>query len=84
METYKVKKGDTLSEIAKKFKTTVSAIQAANKDKIKDVHVIQIGWILNIPNRSKDFETIGRQYEVALKDVQNLPSVRKLCELLEG
>ncbi len=84
MKTYKVKAGDTLSKIAKTYGTTVQAIQAANEDKIRDVHVIQIGWELTIPNRSKDFEAIGRQFDVALKDVQNLPSVKKLCELLEG
>ncbi|MBQ8169055.1 LysM peptidoglycan-binding domain-containing protein [bacterium] len=84
MKTYTVKAGDTLSKIAKTYGTTVQAIQAANADKIKDVHVIQIGWNLTIPNRSKDFEAIGRQLEIALRDVQNLPSVKKLCEMMEG
>lgn len=47
--TYKIKKGDTLSKIAKKFGTTTKAIKAANPDKIKDVNKIYAGDIIKIP-----------------------------------
>ena len=47
--TYKIKKGDTLSKIAKKYGTTVKAIKAANPDKIKDVNKIYAGDIIKIP-----------------------------------
>ena len=47
--TYKIKKGDTLSKIAKQYKTTVKAIKAANPDKIKDVNKIYAGDTIKIP-----------------------------------
>ena len=43
-----VKKGDTLSKIAKAYNTSVSAIASANK--IKDVNKIGAGQTLNIPS----------------------------------
>lgn len=90
---YTVKKGDTLSEIAQKFGTTVKAIQAANKSKITNVNLIGVGWVLNIPvsepsesvpKPSKDYRAIGKQYETALNDVRNLASVKKLLSMTEG
>lgn len=45
---HKVKKGDTLDRIAKKYSTTVAAIQAANGMKKGDTR-IQIGQSLKIP-----------------------------------
>lgn len=47
--TYKIKKGDTLSKIAKTFGTTVKAIKDANPDKIKNVNKIYTGDTLKIP-----------------------------------
>ena len=44
---YTVKKGDTLSAIAKKYGTTVKAI--ADQNKIKNVNLINIGQVLVIP-----------------------------------
>lgn len=49
--TYKIKKGDTLSKIAKTFGTTVKAIQEANPNKIKNVNKIYAGDIIKIPTR---------------------------------
>ena len=46
---YKIKKGDTLSAIAKKYKTTVKAIKAANPEKIKNVNKIYAGDVIKIP-----------------------------------
>lgn len=78
---HKVKKGETLSDIANKYGVTVNAIQKANSS-IKDINKIYVDQLLTIPNGSKDYEEIGTQFERALKDVQNLPSVKKLVELL--
>ena len=44
--TYKVKSGDTLSEIAQKFGTTVSKLATLNN--IKNVNLIYVGQILKI------------------------------------
>lgn len=49
--TYTIKKGDTLSKIAKKFGTTTKAIQAANPDKIKNVNKIYAGDKIKIPTK---------------------------------
>lgn len=48
--TYTVVKGDTLSQIAAKFKTTIQAIATANN--ITDVNLIYVGQKLVIPSPS--------------------------------
>ena len=45
---YTVKAGDTLSAIAKKYGTTVSAIQKLNTDLIKNVDLIYTGWKIRV------------------------------------
>lgn len=50
--THKVKKGDTLWALAKKYYGSGAkypTIYNANKDKIKNPNLIQIGWVLKIP-----------------------------------
>ena len=44
--TYTVKSGDTLSEIAEKYNTTVEKL--AEKNKIKDIHLIYVDQVLVI------------------------------------
>ena len=48
---YTVRKGDTLSGIAKKYNTTVEAIMQANP-KIKNPSVIYVGQVISIPVKS--------------------------------
>lgn len=45
---YTVQRGDTLSGIAKKYGTTVSAIQKLNFSLIKNVNLIQVGWQIRV------------------------------------
>lgn len=52
VRTHKVKKGDTLWALAKKYYgagAKYPTIYNANKDKIKNPNLIQIGWVLKIP-----------------------------------
>lgn len=49
--TYTVKKGDNLSKIAKKHKTTVSKLKTMNK--IKNVNLIRIGQKIKVPKTTK-------------------------------
>ena len=46
-QKYTVKKGDTLSAIAKKYGVTVDAIVKANN--IKNKNIIRVGTVLEIP-----------------------------------
>ncbi|MBX7185790.1 MAG: LysM peptidoglycan-binding domain-containing protein [Vicinamibacteria bacterium] len=51
-ETYTVKSGDSLSKIAKRKYGNANlwkAIFEANKDRIKNPDLIQVGWELRIP-----------------------------------
>lgn len=46
---YTVVGGDSLSKIGKAYGVSWQAIYEANKDRIKDPDLIQIGWKLKIP-----------------------------------
>lgn len=55
--TYTVKKGDTLSEIALRYNTSVNKLIELNKSKYPKIATsngsyIQTGWVLNIANNS--------------------------------
>lgn len=97
--TYKVKSGDTLSEIAAKYGVTVAAIKNANKDKIKNVNLIIAGWSLKIPVKEKEppkveasqpsetppkEKTLVEKFNEAIEDIRNLQSVQDLVKELEG
>ena len=45
---YTVKSGDTLSSIAQKYDTSVSAIQKLNPTLIKNVNLILTGWKIRV------------------------------------
>lgn len=45
---YTVKRGDTLSAIANKYGTSVSAIQKLNSSLIKNANLIQVGWRIRV------------------------------------
>lgn len=81
---YIVVKGDTLSEVAKRFGTTVKAIQKANPT-ITDANKIYIGMTLEIPMKhsehSPDYEALGRAFQRALNDISKLDSVKALLKM---
>lgn len=58
MATYRIKSGDSLSAIAKRFGTTVKSLQALNRIADKDVNLIFAGNDLKIPDRLGDVERI--------------------------
>jgi membrane-bound lytic murein transglycosylase D len=47
---HRVRKGDTLSGIAKRYKTRVSTISRANK--ISKTHILRVGKVLKIPGKA--------------------------------
>lgn len=73
--TYTVKKGDTLSAIAKVFNTTVENLVENNN--IQNPNMIYVGQVLVIPEND-----IGYQIKTVLRDIENLASVKKLMEML--
>lgn len=81
---YTVKRGDTLWTIAKKLLgdgNRYREIMAANS--MLDT-VIKPGQVLKIPSKGSGstYEEIGRAFEKALNDVDNLPSVQKLYQMI--
>jgi LysM repeat protein len=72
--TYKVKYGDTLSAIAKRYKTTVAAI--ATKNNIRNPNLIRIGQILVLPAPAPTYTQTGLStYKV--KSGDTLSSIAK-------
>ena len=56
--SYKVKKGDSLSMIAKKNGTTLSALLKANKIPLKDANKLSIGQSLKLPAKVKNRKSV--------------------------
>lgn len=83
MATYTVKKGDTLSGIATRYDTSVSALVSANG--IKNPNVIHVGQVIQIPAKktpTKDYAAIFKQAEKVMEDVEKLDSYKTLLSLL--
>ena len=86
---HKVKAGETLSAIAKKYGTTVPKIKAANAALITNVNMIKVGWNLVIPDTAAaapapDPVGILEQLEKTIKAVEALPEFKALEALLDG
>lgn len=75
--TYKVKKGDTLSAIAKKYKTTVAELASANG--IKNPNKISVGKVLTIPVKETD---VKKALDDCLDAIEALPEFKVLTELM--
>ena len=84
-KTYTVKKGDSLWKIATEHNVSVSEIRKANP-KYANTDLIHAGDVLVIPlpKVSDSSEAIRKQFATAMRDVQNLASVKKLMLMLEG
>lgn len=61
--TYTVKSGDTLSEIAEKYNTTVEKLAAKNN--IKDIHLIYVDQVLVIEGTASTVATAATTEETA-------------------
>lgn len=85
MTKYTVQKGDTLWGIAKKLLGDGNRYREIQKENGLTDTVIRAGMVLRIPKNSKpSFEEIGRAFEKAVQDVDNLPSIQKLYDLIGG
>ena len=83
---YTVKKGDTLTAIAKKYKVTLSALIKENG--IINSNLIRVGQQLVIPAATAtttdgpDYGAIGKQVVTVISDIEKLASYKKLVEML--
>lgn len=83
MKHYTIKKGDTLSEVALTFGTTVDLICSQNS--IKNPNRIYVGQVIQIPEPAViPVDTVAKALKVALEDIRKLPSVQALEALLKG
>lgn len=96
-KTYTVNKGDTLSSIAQKYKTTVKALQSLNN--IKDVNKIFVGQklktsgnALKIKNK-KQFYTIktgdtlseiSKRFNTSVKTLQSWNGIKNANQIYSG
>lgn len=83
MITYTIKKGDTVSKIAKNYKTTVAAIKKANPN-IKNIDKIYVGQKILIPTSisTSDVDTVKSTLKQCLSDIEKLDSFKKLVKLI--
>ncbi|MCY8141840.1 GH25 family lysozyme [Bacillus haynesii] len=94
---YTVKKGDTLSEIAQKYKTTVKALQSSNN--IKDPNKIYVGQKLKISSSAstasnkKQYYTINsgdtlsgisKRFNTSIKTLQNWNGIKNANKIYAG
>lgn len=70
---YKIKPGDTLSEIAKQYDLSTERLAAFNR--IRDIHTISAGHTLNIPYQVR---------EIRITEGQNLSSLAKKYEVSQA
>ncbi|MEC1262553.1 GH25 family lysozyme [Bacillus swezeyi] len=95
--TYTVKKGDTLSGIAQKYKTTVKALQSLNN--IKDANKIYVGQKLKISSSAstasnkKQYYTIksgdtlsgiSKSFNTSIKTLQSWNSIKNANKIYVG
>lgn len=79
--TYTVKPGDTLSEIAEKYNTTVEKLAAKNN--IKDIHLIYVDQVLVIEGTASTVATAATTEEtapVATETVEEAPAATTTYE----
>lgn len=85
MITYIVKKGDTLSSIAKKYDTSVSALVSLNN--LSNPNKISVGQVIKIkkvesPTVTLDSEFVKR-FNKCIEAIEKLPEYKAFEELLK-
>lgn len=84
--TYIVRKGDTLSAIAKSHNTTVAELASANG--LRNPNFIQVGQTLRIPTKEPAKPVNNNQVYNALVTcldaIEDLPEFKQLEALLNG
>ena len=90
---YKIKRGDTLSEIAKKYGTSVSTLASLNN--IKDVDKIYAGNTIKIPTNNSSYieykikkgdtlSEIAKKYGTTVKKLQSINGIKNANKIYAG
>lgn len=69
-EWYKVRRGDNLSEVARKLRTSVETLVAHNN--LDDAHRIYVGQILRVPQKDEIIQPKTEKKPVLLADASNV------------
>lgn len=80
---YVVKKGDTLSSIARKYSTTVKALAELNR--ITNPDVIRVGQVLTLPEKKAEKPAepdIKEMFQQCVSDIEKLPSFQRFMKVL--
>ena len=80
-QKYKVRKGDSLSVIAWKYKTSVSAIKSASGLKSD---VIRVNQVLTIPNKNSARSTTGMKASTTKKSSGSFPATGNVYTVRKG
>jgi len=80
MKKHIVKRGDTLSKIAKTYGVSIGDIMNANP-MIGNPDLIITGWELSIPEPI-DYEKMGRKVVQALTEMDKLDTVKEIIKLM--
>lgn len=81
MKTHRVKKGDTLWSIAKKYLGDGNKYKLIMQANGMTDTVIKVDSVLKIPSKVT-YEQIGKAFEKAVNDVDKLKSVQDLYKML--
>lgn len=75
INSYSVKKGDTLSAIAKKYNTSVAELAKYNK--IPDVNMIYVGQVIKIPTKASTSTTVAKERTYTVQKGEGLYIIAK-------
>lgn len=80
---YVVRKGDTLTKIAEKYNTTVTALAELNR--INNPDVIRVGQVLTLPEKKAEKPAepdIKEMFQQCVSDIEKLPSFQRFLKVL--
>lgn len=80
---YVVRKGDTLSAIARKYNTSVKVLAELNR--IANPDIIRVGQVLTLPEIKAEKPSepdVKELFNQCVKDIENLPSFQRFLKVL--
>ncbi len=75
--TYRIKRGDTLSKIARRFKTDSKSIMALNRSRIEHPAFLEVGMKIRVPTVKKKGKKKKRRRKIASRKKSRKKSAKK-------